>query len=50
MNKSRYAAGPEVYLEIVRDLSYEYVQMLIIGHNAGLEELVEMLTVKSTSL
>jgi phosphohistidine phosphatase len=44
LNKSLYAAGPEAYLGVINDLSDDYVRVLIIGHNPGLEELVEMLT------
>jgi phosphohistidine phosphatase len=44
LNKSLYAAGPEAYLGAIHDLSDEYVRVLIVGHNPGLEELVEMLT------
>jgi phosphohistidine phosphatase len=44
LNKSLYAAGPEAYLNVMHHLSNEYVRALIIGHNPGLEELVEMLT------
>ena len=44
LDKSLYAAGPEAYLGVMHDLSVEYVRVLIIGHNPGLEELVEMLT------
>ena len=44
LDKSLYAAGPEAYLGVIHDLSDEYVRVLIIGHNPGLEELVEMLT------
>jgi phosphohistidine phosphatase len=44
LNKSLYAAGPDAYLNIMHDLSDEYARALIIGHNPGLEELVEMLT------
>jgi phosphohistidine phosphatase len=44
LNKSLYAAGPEAYLSVMHDLSDEYARALIIGHNPGLEELVEMLT------
>ena len=29
---------------VLHDLSDEYVRVLIIGHNPGMEELVEMLT------
>ena len=44
LNKSLYAARPEAYLKVMRGLSDEDVRVLIIGHNPGLEELVEMLT------
>jgi phosphohistidine phosphatase len=43
-DRSLYAAGPEAYLGVMHDLSDEYIRVLIIGHNPGLEELVEMLT------
>jgi len=46
LDKSLYAAGPEAYLGVMHDLSDEYVRVLIIGHNPGLEELVEKLTGK----
>ena len=39
-----YAAGPQAYIDALHDLSAEHVRVLIIGHNPGLEELVEMLT------
>jgi len=44
LNKSLYAAGPEAYLGVIHDLPDEYVRVMIVGHNPGLEELVEMLT------
>jgi phosphohistidine phosphatase len=44
LDKSLYAAGPDAYLGVMHDLSHEHVRALIIGHNPGLEELVEMLT------
>jgi phosphohistidine phosphatase len=44
LNKYLYAAGPEAYLKVMRGLADEYVRVLIIGHNPGLEELMEMLT------
>jgi len=44
LNKSLYAAGSEAYLGVIHDLSDEYVRVLIVGHNPGLEELVELLT------
>ncbi len=44
LDKSLYAAGHDAYLKVMRGLSDEYVRVLIVGHNPGLEELVEMLT------
>ena len=44
LNHSLYAAGPDAYLSVMHDLSDEYARVLIIGHNPGLEELLEMLT------
>ena len=44
LNKSLYAAGPQAYLDALHDLSDDYVRVMIVGHNPGLEELVEMLT------
>jgi phosphohistidine phosphatase len=44
LNRSLYAAGPRAYLDVLHDLSDDYVRVLIVGHNPGLEELVEMLT------
>ena len=44
LDKSLYAAGPNSYFCIMHDLSNEYARVLIVGHNPGLEELVEMLT------
>ena len=44
LDKSLYAPGPDSYFCIMHDLSDEYARVLIVGHNPGLEELVEMLT------
>ena len=44
LNRSLYAVGPEAYLDVLHDLSDDYVRVLIVGDNPGLEELVEMLT------
>jgi phosphohistidine phosphatase len=43
-NRSLYAAGPQAYIDALHDLSDDHVRALVIGHNPGLEELVEMLT------
>jgi phosphohistidine phosphatase len=39
-----YMAGSEAYLRALRGLSDDYGCVLVIGHNPGLEELVETLT------
>ena len=43
-DRSLYAAGPQAYIDALHDLSDDNVRVLIVGHNPGLEELVEMLT------
>ena len=48
LDKSLYSAGPEAYLGVIHDSSNEYVRALLVGHNPGLEELVELLTEKFT--
>lgn len=44
LNQSLYAASPTAYIDVLRDLSNKYAQVLMIGHNPGLEQLVDMLT------
>jgi phosphohistidine phosphatase len=44
LNRSLYAAGPKAYLDVLHDFSEDYARVLIVGHNPGLEELLEMLT------
>lgn len=45
-----YAAGPEAYLEALHVLPEEVQNVLVVGHNPGLEELVELLTGEAVSL
>lgn len=45
-----YAAGPEAYLRALRALSDDYESAMIVGHNPGLEELLETLTGESETL
>ena len=40
-------AGPHTYIDTLHDISDDYARVLIIGHNPGLEELVEILTGES---
>lgn len=42
-----YHADPEAYLETLRDLPDAYESALVIGHNPGLEALVEAVTGQS---
>jgi phosphohistidine phosphatase len=44
LNRSLYAAGPEAYLKVLHGLSNETVRVLVVGHNPGLEELLENFT------
>ncbi len=39
-----YMADPEAYLRALRSVSDDYQCVMVIGHNPGLEELVETLT------
>jgi phosphohistidine phosphatase len=41
---SLYAAEPEAYLRILRKLSDKHDRVLMVGHNPGIEELIEKLT------
>lgn len=41
---SLYQAGPESYLKVLQNLDDDINQVLVVGHNPDLEELVEMLT------
>jgi len=43
-NSSLYAAEPQAYIDALHEISDGHARALIIGHNPGLEELVEMLT------
>jgi len=44
LNLSLYSAGPEAYLKVLHELSDHYKRVLVVGHNPGLEELLEMFT------
>jgi phosphohistidine phosphatase len=39
-----YHAAPEAYLEQLQQLPDEYGRVMVVGHNPGLEELLEQLT------
>lgn len=42
--RNLYHASPEAYLEQLRPLSDEYGRVMVVGHNPGLEELLDQLT------
>lgn len=44
VDEDLYAAPPEAYLEALTAADDSYERLLIIGHNPGLEELLDMLT------
>jgi len=44
LNRSLYAAGPGAYLKVLHELSDHYKRVLVVGHNPGLEELLDMFT------
>ena len=44
MYKSLYAAEPQAYFEVLHDVSDDYDKVLVVGHNPGIEELLEILT------
>jgi len=39
-----YAAGPEAYIGALRELGGGYERVMVVGHNPGLEELLDRLT------
>jgi phosphohistidine phosphatase len=45
-----YMAEPETYLGLLKSLSDDYQSVMLVGHNPGLEELLELLTGESETL
>lgn len=43
-SEALYAAGPEGYVKLLRELDDAYDRVMVVGHNPGLEELLECLT------
>ena len=39
-----YLTGPEAYIEVLRGVPDKYRRVMVVGHNPGLEELLEQLT------
>jgi phosphohistidine phosphatase len=50
LTKEFYLAGPDEYLQVLSDLPDEFQRVLVVGHNPGLEELLELLTDSSERL
>ena len=44
ISEALYAAGPEAYIKLLRELDDGYDRVMVVGHNPGLEELLEVLT------
>ena len=44
LTPSFYAAGPDAYVNVLHTLDDDYERVMVVGHNPGLEELVELLT------
>lgn len=42
--ESLYAAEPTAYLTVIRELGDNYQRVLVVGHNPGIEGLIERLT------
>jgi phosphohistidine phosphatase len=49
LNRSLYAAVPEAYFKVLYGLSNDTVRVLVVGHNPGLEELLENFTGEAQS-
>jgi phosphohistidine phosphatase len=44
LNQSLYVAPPTAYIDVLHDLPNKYARVLMVGHNPGLEQLVNMLS------
>ena len=45
-----YLAGPEDYVEVLRQVADKHARVLVVGHNPGLEALIEALTGEATAM
>ncbi len=50
LTRAFYAAGPQAFVNVLRQLPDKYGRVMVIGHNPGLEELIEELTGEEESL
>ena len=50
LSEDLYSFEPDAYLEALRGLSDGYERVMLVGHNPGLEELVDLLTGESAWL
>jgi phosphohistidine phosphatase len=50
VTRDLYEAGPEAYLTALRAVADEHNRVLVVGHNPGLEELLEQLTDETEAL
>jgi phosphohistidine phosphatase len=50
LDRSLYLASPEEYIEALRELPETRRRVLVVGHNPGMEQLVEVLTGQSETL
>jgi len=44
VTRDLYHADPEIFLSVVREQGADFGRVMIVGHNPGIEELVEQLT------
>jgi phosphohistidine phosphatase len=45
-----YLAEPEAYVDVLRQVAEEHARVLVVGHNPGLEGLIETLTGEVTTM
>ena len=45
-----YLAGPQAYVEVLRQVADEHERLLVVGHNPGVEMLIKALTGEATAM
>lgn len=50
VSRDLYAAGPEEFIEALASLETGYDTILVVGHNPGLEELLDLLTEEAPAM